>query len=187
MRHGHATRADLADAALAVAELLGDPGGGAISLEEPARRGNGTETAKRELEDSCPHLGADSASLERCAEPRAGLDGTAVREARPGDAHRSRKPRALPDEKVGPPCVGAPVGELLLVVGPELFLKSRVRNPIAPGNAERHLLRRVDPPHRECRELVDLGGRPEAELEPRRAQSQVEERCEVDHSSNPSG
>ena len=57
--------ADLTDARLHVAELLGDARGCSIPFEPPARCGDGAEATERELEDTGPHLCPDAPALKR--------------------------------------------------------------------------------------------------------------------------
>ena len=93
----------------------------------------------------------------------------------------------IPDEEVHPPCFRRQAGRAPCVVSNKIVGESRLADPIRPCDREGHLLGRMDPALRERTELVDLLGRPEPQLEPRRPQSHVEEGCEIDHSSSPSG
>ena len=121
MWDGRPARADLADPGLAVAELLRHPSGGGVALEPPARRGLGTEAAKRELEHGGPHLGPDSPPLGRAAEPGASGGNPLLRKALCAYPLRTHEAAVLPDEQLEPPGICAPPCQPLTVEGGELL------------------------------------------------------------------
>ncbi len=187
MGHGDTTGAHLADARLAVAELLGDAGGRQVAVEPATRCSDCAKAPEDQLECCSSHLGPDPTSLVGSPDPRARLDCSRIRKIGARNALRPDERAGFPHEEVNPPCLRPPGGHEPSVVGAEIVGKAGFADLIRPCDREGHLRGRMDPTSCEAPQLVDLLWRAEPELQSWRPQPHAEKRRKVDHSSNPSG
>ena len=146
VRYENAARRDRAHTHLAIAELLGDPCGGVISLE-PVRPGSGgAQLTTGELEDSGAHLGSVAPALKTIAQPgpcshNPGLVTTEwtkrKRQGVPVDANQNGPGRTTASVYSVRPRAGAPVStplrweELELGPDPAAFTMDAVLDRVA--------------------------------------------------------